>query len=400
MESVSIAPVEIRAATADDLVAVKALDRAAFAAEESAELAAEGEFERGVEEVGLLIAVCATDIVGFVQFGPTVGAEWFIYGAAVAPSQRGGGLGRRLVDAALEAIRARAGNDLRVAATTAPTNFAMIRVLTGAGFVGTAWVDDYFGPGKDRLYFELASGAFPDYTELILIPAASISAVKEMVQGKRHLIASAMLPHGWHIEVATPLDSEPASVKTNEVSVSSAFAGTLTAVFTFLFGFALTTPAISADLLGAAGAGVLVSLLALIAYTNASGDLARLKPRAWDRLICAGNAWSEFGAVYVLFTLTPVLVLSAKGFSVGAVVVAVAASLLLLAYHLSRMDISHRYVRRRMFWAAMRAIYTAMPLVALGVWWLVGSTWPWTIGLAALSVAALIASLADGSEMS
>jgi hypothetical protein len=276
----------------------------------------------------------------------------------------------------------------------------MIRVLTGAGFVGTAWVDDYFGPGKDRVYFELANGAFPDYTELILIPAASLRPVKDMLQGKRHLIASARLPHGWHVEVATPLDSEPASVKTNEVSVSSAFAGTLMAAFTFLFGFTLTTPEIGADLLGTAGVGVLVSLLALIAYTNASGDLARLKPRAWDRLIRAGNAWSEFGAVYLLFALTPALVLSATGFSVGAVVIAAVASLLLIAYHVSQMDISHRYPRRRMMWAAIRVIYTAMPIATLGVWWLAGSTWPWTIGLSALSVVALLASLAEEAEIS
>lgn len=311
--------VTIRAATVADLAAVKALDKTAFAPGESAELAADGEFERGVAEEGLIVAVSGNEIVGFVQFGPTIAAEWFIYGAAVAPQRRGEGHAGHLVNAALAAIRRRAGNEIRVAATTAPTNTAMVRVLTNTGFVGTAWVDDYFGPGKDRLYFELVSGGSTDYTERILIPTTSVNSVKTLLQSKRHLIASVRLPHGWNFEVATPLDSEPATAQTNEVAVSSAFAGTLMAAFTFVFGFALTTAEIGADLLAASGIGVLVSLLALIAYTNASGDLARLRPRAWDRFIRVGNSWSEFGSVYLLFTLTPALVLSATDGSVGGV---------------------------------------------------------------------------------
>lgn len=390
--------VTIRAATVADLAAVKALDKTAFAPEESAELAADGEFERGVAEEGLIVAVSGNEIVGFVQFGPTIAAEWFIYGAAVAPQRRGEGHAGRLVNAALAAIRRRAGNEIRVAATTAPTNTAMVRVLTNAGFVGTVWVDDYFGPGKDRLYFELVNGGTTDYTERILIPTTSVNSVKTLLQSKRHLIASVRLPHGWNFEVATPLDSEPATVQTNEVAVSSAFAGTLMAAFTFVFGFALTTAEIGADLLAASGIGVLVSLLALIAYTNASGDLARLRPRAWDRFIRVGNSWSEFGAVYLLFTLTPALVLSATDGSVGGGVIAAVASLLLAAFHMSHLDMSRRYERFRILWSAIRIAYTAMPLAALAVYLLAGATWPWTIGLGVLTLIALLASLAERTE--
>ncbi|MBQ9917189.1 MAG: GNAT family N-acetyltransferase [Microbacterium sp.] len=309
--------VTIRGATVADLAGVKALDHTAFAPQESAEVAADGEFERGVTQEGLIVAVSGDEIVGFVQFGPTIASDWFIYGAAVAPQRRGEGYAGRLVEAALAAIRGHAGNEIRVAATTAPSNTAMVRVLTGAGFVGTAWVEDYFGPGKDRLYFELVSGGSADFAERILIPTTSVNSVKTLLQSKRHLIAAVRLPHGWTFEIATPLDSEPATAQTNEVAVSSAFAGTLMAAFTFVFGFALATAEIGADLLAASGIGVLVSLLALIAYTNASGDLARLRPRAWDRFIRVGNSWSEFGAVYLLFALTPALVLSATDGSVG-----------------------------------------------------------------------------------
>lgn len=389
--------ISVRAASAAELDAVRAIDALAFESGEATEFAAEGEFEQGVREQGLLVAIRDDDIVGFVQFGPTAGTEWFLHGVAVHPGHAGNGIAKQMVGSALEQIRERTYSEPRVAATTSPTNTAMIRVLTEAGFVGTAWIDGYFGPGKDRVYFE-TNGSSSDYTERILVPANSTSSVKDLLHGKRHLLATTRLPHGWVLEVATPLDSEPASVQTNEGSVSSAFAGTLMAAFTFLFGFALTTTEIGTDLLGASGVGVLVSLLALIAYTNASGDLARLKPRAWDRLIRVGNAWSEFGSVYVLFALTPTLVLSATGASVGSVVVAAVSSLLLFAYHFSRMDISHRYARWPGFWTAVRWAYTVLPVAALGVYAATGATWPWTLGLASLSLASLIVSLRLGAE--
>lgn len=59
---------------------------------------------------------------------------------------------------------------------------------------------------------------------------------------------------------------------------------------------------------------------------------------------------------------------------------------------------SRRYERYRYLWAAIRIVYTAMPLAALAVYWLAGSTWPWTIGLGVLTVIALLASLFERAE--
>jgi hypothetical protein len=59
---------------------------------------------------------------------------------------------------------------------------------------------------------------------------------------------------------------------------------------------------------------------------------------------------------------------------------------------------SRRYERFRVLWTAIRIAYTAMPLAALAVCLLAGTTWPWTIGLGVLTLIALLASLAERTE--
>lgn len=389
----------VRFARIIDIDTIKEIDRISFPLGGAAEPAASGEFERGVDEYSLLVAEIDDEIVGFIHFGKIHAREFFIYGTAVLPAFRRRGVARALTQRALNEVRRRGGNNFHVSVTTAPDNLAVIAILTEHGFVGTSWLRDYFGPGKDRLYFEYSWPSSARGTgNHVFLPTVAPAALSELLTEGRCLVAVADLPHGMHYEVATPLEDERASAAMNEIQVSVSMAGTLTASFTFLFGFVLVTPAIGTDLLGATGAGMLVSLLSLLAYSNASGDLARLDLMAWKQFMLVGNVWSEFGAVYSLISLTPTLVVSATKGSPGSLAIALVATLLLIFYHRSRIDIMSRYTHSRWLWVTLRIIYSASPLAAVAVWQLCHSTWPWTLGFVLTTTAALVAGSAQRTE--
>lgn len=64
-------------------------------------------------------------------------------------------MGRRLLGRMCAEVRA-AG--LELVTVTSPLNVVMLSVLMREGFVVTAYLPDYFGPGRDRLALQLGTG--------------------------------------------------------------------------------------------------------------------------------------------------------------------------------------------------------------------------------------------------
>lgn len=391
----------VRLATEADLDAIQSIEDDCFPfSDEQSESAAAGEFEEGLDNDGLMVAdMDGVGVIGYVQFGPTGPESYFLFGCAVLPDYRRRGVARTLVAAAIGAIKDRSRGAPEIAATTAPANAAMVRALTGLSFEATTYVQEYFGPGKSRLYFiYIPNNGYTQVTERLLLPAGSVAALSELLDGNRRIIRAIRLPHGWHYEVATRVELDSASRLTNEVAVSSAFAGSLLAAFAFLFGFALTVPAIPSDLVGATGACLLISLFSLVAYTNASGELARLESGSLGQFMHIGNVWSEFGGVYALLSLTPTLVVAATDGAPGAIAISIVASLLNFAYHRSPVNIVRRYTRARAFWKLVEWCFLLLPVAAVGIYFLTDATWIWTLVLTVVTTAALFAGLRANAE--
>lgn len=162
--------------------------------------------------------------------------------------------------------------------------------------------------------------------------------------------------------------------------MSATFAGAIIAALIFLFGFVLATASAPPDILAAIGSSVVLSTLALVAYTNASGELARIRAGSFTRYMEVANVVSEFAGVYPLFILTPAIVVAKTHASVASLVLAIASGVTLLLYQYVGLDLIHRYERRRhAAWSIYRWLLAALPLLAYVSWLSLGKTWPWTV---------------------
>lgn len=76
-------------------------------------------------------------------------SEAWLLDVAVRPEVRGRGIALLLLDASTNALRAAGVRSIK--ATVSPSNAASRRLLSTRGFAVVDDVDDYFGPGQDRL---------------------------------------------------------------------------------------------------------------------------------------------------------------------------------------------------------------------------------------------------------
>jgi RimJ/RimL family protein N-acetyltransferase len=135
------ADVEIRAATAADDAALAALDRATWstAATPAPPPPADRAFFDGrTAPRDVLVAVVDGAVAGYASIGPATPVPsnehvLMIHGLAVDPARQGGGLGQRLVTAAVEEARGRGARRLRL--RVLGHNAAARRVYEACGFV-------------------------------------------------------------------------------------------------------------------------------------------------------------------------------------------------------------------------------------------------------------------------
>ena len=375
----------IRSATDRDRDSIHALDAICFPADDvNTQAAAPGELEQGIRDGTLYVAEQIGTTVGYLQYSMTHhagGPLVFIGGVGVHPDARGQGIARALLQHLLSATRRTGPTPCRYATTTAPKNIAMIRLLCSLGFEGIDYIEDYFGPGRDRIYFEReASGQYQQRSDPVLVPvAASKAAVSLLSSSERHVLGVVELPHGWHYEITRRLPSDDSTLMSNEVAVSSSFSGTVLAALTFLFGFAIGRT--QADILGGLALSLILSTFALVAYTNASGELARIRAGSYARHMVVANIVSEFGGVYPLFLFTAAIVMNAVGDSVASAAVSVVTTAVVGLYNASGFDLVTRYASkstRPVLWNLYRASLLALPILAypfIAVW---DVSWLWT----------------------
>ncbi|NGQ96009.1 GNAT family N-acetyltransferase [Brevibacillus sp. SYP-B805] len=101
----------------------------------------------------------ATDdgrLIGFSCAGIDMYGEtgWLLF-SNVAPAYQGKGIGKRLIEARLQALR-RFPTLKRVLVTVSETNTASIRALASQGFRFSRQELDYYGPGRHRNIMELS----------------------------------------------------------------------------------------------------------------------------------------------------------------------------------------------------------------------------------------------------
>jgi ribosomal protein S18 acetylase RimI-like enzyme len=91
------------------------------------------------------------DLVGFLCgfLSQTVDDEAYIHFVGVSPGHRGEGLGRTLYERFFEEVRAHGRTSVRC--VTSPQNEESVAFHQALGFVVDRVVEDYDGPGEDRV---------------------------------------------------------------------------------------------------------------------------------------------------------------------------------------------------------------------------------------------------------
>ncbi|MBM4321540.1 MAG: GNAT family N-acetyltransferase [Deltaproteobacteria bacterium] len=150
----------------DDRAAVRAIiessgffypDEVAVAVELVEERLSKG-VERGYH---FLFAEAEGQVLGYACFGPIPCSQhsYDLYWIAVHERQRGGGLGRMLLDAAEKTVAGMGGRRIYVETASRP-QYAPTRAFYAAcGYLAEAVLEDFYAPGDSKVIFVKIVGA-------------------------------------------------------------------------------------------------------------------------------------------------------------------------------------------------------------------------------------------------
>jgi ribosomal protein S18 acetylase RimI-like enzyme len=87
-------------------------------------------------------------------------AAMWVFGFWVRPAWRARGLGRSLLQAVIAELRTVAADTLLLSAD--PRNVPALQLYTGFGFTEIERIDDFYGPGEDRILMRWQAGRRED----------------------------------------------------------------------------------------------------------------------------------------------------------------------------------------------------------------------------------------------
>ena len=341
--------IEIRAAEVRDLEALHDLDAVVFGGEGPIlEPAATGELESGVHSGILLVAMRDDLLIGFVQLDRVDDDTWFLASLAVASDERLRGVGSRLLDRALESI---GRGCTTVSTATSWQNDGMVHLLFSRGFTATGYFADYYGPGKDRLVFDRHRDRLShSIVDRRLLPAASTTNWQSLLVTDDWVMRRVTVIGGRpYVELVRLVVGDRESLKTEESHAGMGFAGAVIAALTFLLGFSITSDRFTDDVRILLAVAVVASLLSMVVYANAFGELARLQADRFVRRMEVGNIISEYGGIVPLLIIVPVSLMAVVGSETAVWVLGVVGTLVLAAYFSSTISLWKRY--RRHWWS-------------------------------------------------
>jgi len=94
--------------------------------------------------------------VGFLHADRTLPDLIQVAGVGILPEMQGRGLGTFLVERCLSLVDPTTRNTVPILTITSPRNLRMLAILLSHGFVARWYLQDHFGPKRDRLGMQLA----------------------------------------------------------------------------------------------------------------------------------------------------------------------------------------------------------------------------------------------------
>ena len=358
----------IRRATHDDLAAIRQLEKVAFPKNNlDLEPAAPGELEEGIERRQFWVFETGSKIIGFIQFEKLSRSQYNLIAIVVDPKHQGQHVGKKLVKKVLKRVQKK-NPDAEIACVTSPRNTRMMSMLLDFGFKGVEHVSNYFGPGKDRLWFKYTKFE-PDYpsTTRVSVPLEEPATFIQLMSEKSfHLIGVKHSAQGLLVTLGQPIIADPVSLRQTEANTSVAQASGILAALAFILGFVYKggTKGINSAL----GVFLILSIVltagAVQLYANSTGNMARIGDGNFDKHMKWGNLLLDFGGHYPLVLILPALVASDLKDNNLAMIAGVGVSLLLFWYEFSPFSIFKRY-KFTWFSAILVGITCLVPFVSV-----------------------------------
>lgn len=342
-------PLSFSKAVEGDLALVRALDSEAFPqGDTNLEPSSDGEIEAGISKGELWLARDVEGVVlAYAQCESLAPNSFNLISLAVIPSAQNQSVGRRLLEHLIATVE-HVSPEAEITCVTSPKNERMIRLLLSKGFKGVEYLKDYFGPGKDRIWFRkcIENLEYRSNSQVTVLAEQS-DAYSDLMQTRgMHLVDTWPGSQGKLLTLAQPVQVDSVSLRQTEANTSVAQASAILAALAFLVTILFQMAKESAA--SPVGVLLIISLVLTIGatqvYANSTGNMARIGDGNFDKHMKWGNLLLDFGGHYPLVILLPAL-FSRIGGETGwlATLLGFAVGLLILAYELSPFSIFRRH---------------------------------------------------------
>ncbi|MFI1162829.1 GNAT family N-acetyltransferase [Streptomyces sp. NPDC020801] len=261
---------------------------------------------------------------------------------------------------------------------------AVTRLLLVSGFIGTRVM--HTGGTDDALHVHFQYKARVEYIDPDARHLVHVHARKQLTESlapSDHAVTALVTLAGEPaFEIARFEQDDPATLQSGEAAAGIAFSGSILAAITFLLGFAFTSSRFPDDVRLLLIGATFSTVLSLIVYASASGELARIRSNTFGKIMKWGNVLSEYGGVFPFLISLPVTYAQASGDPWTTMVLAVVLSAAITWYEHSEFSIAHRFRRSRNERALM-LVTAASPAVGSALVAADVTSWPWTTVLTA-----------------
>lgn len=312
-----------------------------------------------------------------------------LFAVVVRSGKRRRGIASLLLAEMLDRIPRRPAERPMISAVVGVAELEAARFLLATGFIGTRILRSGADTEPQIQYQYKVRVEYVDPDARHLVPVVAPEQLVESLAAPDQAVTALVTLAGEPaFEIARFERDDPATLQSGEAAAGIAFSGSLLAAITFILGFALTSSRFPDDVRLLLIGATFSTMLSLIVYASASGELARIRANSFGRIMKWGNVLSEYGGVLPLLICLPVTYAQVSGNPWTTMVLAAALSCAIVGYERSEFSIARRFEHTGLD-VALMVLTAVSPSAGAAVVTAGVVTWPWTAVLA-LTLAARI----------
>ncbi len=302
---------------------------------------------------------------------------------AVRAGLRRQGVASQLLAETLKMLPRTSDEPPLVSAVARTEQLAVTHLLRACGFIGTRVMHSGRTDGGPlHIHFQhKARVEYIDPDARHLVPVRAREQLTDSLSPSDHAVTALVTLGGEPAyEIARFEQDDPAALQSGEAAAGIAFSGAVLAAITFLLGFAFSSTRFPDDVRLLLIGATFSTVLSLIVYASASGELARIRSNSFGKIMKWGNVLSEYGGVFPFLISLPVTYAQASGDPWTTMVLAVVLSAAIGWYERSEFSIAHRF-RHTPLEIGLMVLTAASPAAGAALVVAEATSWPWTIAL-------------------